>query len=955
MLPGAGYLALAIEALTQINQQAENPLSIESYTLRDVVFVSATVVPEDDTGTETMFRMQPVEGKSSKNRWHEFVSSCCSYGSWKETARGKIGLNVVRKNAQPKPPTSPDTHWQRAKHIDWLDKLRTLGFDLGPAFHHIDDIYISDTEHRARAEMSISNECGLVQAESRYLLHPTVIDACLQPSTATIHRGDLSAMRCGTIPTHVSEATLFVPSQQQLAERCDLQVWTSSPMGNRAFQSHMQLADKDGSLLLHISGERHVYYGAAVPLNMQGPMQQDLYLREDWKMDEDYIDQSSVASFDVVVEALIHKEPQATRTLCLDPTLIPSLLAAQSALLLTVAVTSQEHGNTLLDQYGRDQRLTVLELDPDSARTVPKTGPDYDLIVSSAENRLEPNGLVLIREMLAPSGRLVVENGKSIYSLDILQSAGFSEVSVQTLPDGWVLAKKSPVDRVDSRSGNGNTARKSAVLIYRDRPDLTLLSIARQTLEDAAWSVRCQPLSRRDSETAVTPHESVIIVDVELDRGALLATINDAELRGLQDLTETASSITWVTRGGLLDGDRPEYGMTAGAARVMRIEKGSRLDLVTVDYDTDAASEQRVVELLADILGRQQAAGVGHNGETEYIVRSGAVYISRLLPHSDVNGTFVADSGMTSTLRVQHDGSLPAVHGELDQVSGAVKYCLDGDEDQDFLRPDDVEVQVAAIGLTAVDGADDAGFLSHQLAGTVSRAGEEAVKLFPRGSRVAGFASSFNGRLGTVQRASSCHLFPLVDGNADIDMVAAASVPSTFTTAIYGLEELARVDVGENVVVIDGMGAVGWAAVQICRVLGANVVVVTSSRETERLLADSKPVGPSCKVLLWGCDGQEDEESCLRGSMHDVCTAWGGSIDAVLCSASVSETSTFENIGPCLSPVARIVVTLGERRGNSANGSKGLLLSSIPAIKGLSLFHFELKDMIERRPVAMAR
>jgi fibrillarin-like rRNA methylase len=76
----------------------------------------------------------------------------------------------------------------RGKHIDWINREKELGFDFGPTFHHISDIYTNGKTHTVRGNMKISRSCGIMEAESRYILHPTVIDACLQPFLALLHK-----------------------------------------------------------------------------------------------------------------------------------------------------------------------------------------------------------------------------------------------------------------------------------------------------------------------------------------------------------------------------------------------------------------------------------------------------------------------------------------------------------------------------------------------------------------------------------------------------------------------------------------------------------------------------------------------------------------------------------------------------------------------------------------------
>ena len=53
--------------------------------------------------------------------------------------------------------------------------------------------------------------------------------------------------------------------------------------------------------------------------------------------------------------------------------------------------------------------------------------------------------------------------------------------------------------------------------------------------------------------------------------------------------------------------------------------------------------------------------------------------------------------------------------------------------------------------------------------------------------------------------------------------VAAATIPVAFLTAVHGLEELARIEPGERVLVHGGAGAVGLAALQVALARGARV------------------------------------------------------------------------------------------------------------------------------------
>ncbi len=92
---------------------------------------------------------------------------------------------------------------------------------------------------------------------------------------------------------------------------------------------------------------------------------------------------------------------------------------------------------------------------------------------------------------------------------------------------------------------------------------------------------------------------------------------------------------------------------------------------------------------------------------------------------------------------------------------------------------------------------------------------------------------------------------------------AAATVPVAFMTAVYALEELARLEAGEVVLVHGGAGAVGLAALQVALNAGARVVATAGSpakraflREAEaELVLDSRDPGFADRLRAAGLTG----------------------------------------------------------------------------------------------------
>lgn len=921
MLPAAGYLALAIEAISQINSESELPLVIEDYTVRDVVLSTATVVPDDDVGTETTFSLRPMEGKleispsGKTSQWYEFVSSCHSYGTWKETARGRVGLNVKSRECQHEHHVLPALP-QSVAHIEWLNKVRTLGIGLGPAFHHIGRIYTDSKTYNVAGDMGINQSCGLMDDESRYVFHPTVLDSCLQPALELMHQGRLDDFRCGLIPTHFTEVTIFPPTAHQLANRCSVQAWSSN-LGNRSITSNVQLIGHDNELLVDITGYRGLQYRAAIPQEMQGNLQRDLYTKLDWKIDIDYLKWAGDARtlpddpILTVVDTMFHKDT-AARILCLDESVNLSRYPNLRSEIISLPESLQ---GAISAVYSGSRAQVFTNLNMAFRRPTEHEGA-YALIITPEMSMTEmgkADAIQRIRQSLATGARLIIPIGTGDVRdwSTVLKSSGFSGVDCM-LPGGIIVSTAVEAESFplfDDNSDDNN----AIVLVYRDAPGPLLFEVQKK-MARIGWTVRSESLG---SLQELSGERVILLADAE---GPLLHQLEHRHLDGLRMVTERAEFIVWVTCGGLLEGDRPEYGMTMGAARTLRHENRS-MHLVTLDFDVGGTSEARVADLIADIVVRQRQKGL--SGETEYCMKKGAVYVARLVPYRDLNRLFVPDSGETTTL---YQRARPTVRAEYKH--GALVYLTDDERVSEPLGPDEVEVHVVAMGITEADGADDSPFLNHGLAGTVTRVGRNVQGLDP-GTKVVGFSLD---RLATLQRTSVDLVHPL---RPESRLNEAASLPSAFTTAVYALEGLASIEPGDNIAIIDGMGPVALAAIQICRIVKANVILISSSTATEEFLRANTSYTPQHLISA----RQDGLCSRIRSAIN------GKRVDVVLSSISV-DGALIEECVRALAPYGKIV-TFGHAK------------RSIPLTYGSSTQtssnHFDLVDLIWRRPRTVAK
>ena len=154
------------------------------------------------------------------------------------------------------------------------------------------------------------------------------------------------------------------------------------------------------------------------------------------------------------------------------------------------------------------------------------------------------------------------------------------------------------------------------------------------------------------------------------------------------------------------------------------------------------------------------------------------------------------------------------------------------------LGPDEVEIEAHAAGLNfrdvmyaqglLADEALEQGFagpsLGLEVAGRISRCGASVTR-FQVGDAVLAFAgASFASHVVVPQRA-------LARKPAQWTFYEAATVPTVFFTVWYALKHLAHLQPGERLLVHGAAGGVGIAAIQVARMLGAEVYASAGNPE----------------------------------------------------------------------------------------------------------------------------
>lgn len=119
--------------------------------------------------------------------------------------------------------------------------------------------------------------------------------------------------------------------------------------------------------------------------------------------------------------------------------------------------------------------------------------------------------------------------------------------------------------------------------------------------------------------------------------------------------------------------------------------------------------------------------------------------------------------------------------------------------------------------------------LGHDIAGEVVEVGRGADLAL--GEYVFGMINDFAGRAYAEYAAVDAN--QLGRAPSSIDLRAAAAVPLAAQTALQGWRDHAEITAGQNVLINGASGGVGVFAVQIAKILGANVTAVCSHRNID--------------------------------------------------------------------------------------------------------------------------
>ena len=907
VFPAAGYFSMAIEAITQINEQSLSPVVIGGYTLRDVSIETALVTPDDDTGVEVLITLYPAaQGKSNHNdtkSWWDFSVTSVSADGPKRHMAGTIGLITGQADSQRPLPRPVPTFPQRASGTAWNQALRRVGFDYGPTFQDMEGIQFDGKTYAAASATNIRNVVGTMPEESRYVLHPASVDSCLQLMIVAVYAGRANAMPCGVVPLQVDEVSIWTPSDEQLSRpEAEAYSWITD-RGSRSFVGSNQLVGSDGQLVMQIKDMRCVSYEAALPQRLSDLAPPQPYGKMVWKQDIDSLIRSEDMDIATLVQLMVFKNP-GCRVLDVGGQNSQDLLDLMPDLRLTATATTAENVKELQEalmghpQVQTRQLLLCEDLEPQKLKPA-----SYDFVISHDVH--SGDELRRLRTLLETGGRIALPASSGLDD-DAYSAANLTILSLEA--GKYMVGTDFETD--DQGLSNGSGSHNIRIVHGQRKPSILPGVVA--SLKKRAFVTTVSSL-----QDPIDPGEHIIMIaDFE---EPLLPTISETDYIRLQDLLVKTGTLLWVTAGSLAAGKKPEFAMASGLLRAMKSEQAS-LNVTAIDFDLDTTSLETITEVIA--LRAEQQVQRKSSLEPEYWVSGPNTLISRLQPHRELNLAYTVEDNKTIPRPFK---AQEPIFGHL--RSGKVAFMQDARVEQS-LRPTEVEVRVELTGLNREDvmvitGVDYPSAFSREIGGVISRVGN-AVQNVSIGDVVIGF--SFD-KFATFQRVDECMVQRVKPNESLTELV---SLPMAYSAAIYGMEELARIKAGEKVLILSGSGLAGTAGLRIAQIRGA-IPYVTVSDASRVDLVQKRTSLPREQVIL------ENDLSSLESQSFDV-----------VFSSGWVDSSVAREAWRFIGPFGRFVDC-----GRKDMLTRGVL-DKLPISRGAQYLAFDMQGLYEFKPAVLS-
>ncbi|KAJ5101225.1 polyketide synthase [Penicillium angulare] len=846
VFPATGYLSMAVEALLQVcGIGMSRDLTEYSVTFQHVELLSALPIGDQEV-IELYTELSPREISSvtTFQDWYDFKIASVIGDTPTVRARGSIKLKAGSTSFDQRQLPHADCRLVSKSPQMWYESMHKSGQRYGPSFQHMKDILTPDTKGVLYAQAKLENlqpEFKSAQPSPRYFIHPAILDNVLQVGLIACAGGNLESM-AARIPQSFARITLRAPSS---AAQEAIIYSESTVTGFASNDMNLILLDSDKKPLFHLNRVKTVKYSGSEQLE---EVRHPLY-RFVWKPDVDHISTDaefaaalhhihlntdlgllpdSSKTIMMTMDLIIHKDP-ISDILFLSSDL--SLVAQVLSQVLRAQTAHRRFRCFYLGCYSSSGQLEVAELqryempfimESFSSFVTASSDQKFGVIVAGKEtqhlDRLAPYTDSFTRIINASRGhreslrsqKFVITHTlprRSASGVQILRPAPREDGSVYLPFDNVLLISRTPTHEHDDRLRDSLMADLSLPV---NKCELTKL------------------------ETAFIGSNTLVVSTVELQQD-VMARATLEEYTAIQNILAKPVRMIWISGSGLHDGSDPTRAVFHGLARTVMIEQPAT-EIFCLEVDP-YASPTNISDYVTRIIRQPE----GSRRDYEYLQSSSGLLVSRAVPDERMNDHFRRkDQGLAVLEPLGRVGPVSLFIPKPGQFN-SVQFAKTSKQG---LGPEDILVQVACIGLNAKDVYALAGKLELPAA-TCSC--EYTGKVLAIGSAVRDLAVNDNVVVGYPGHFSSHEVVPAhtcVKLHPGEDLRSFASVLVVFATALYALEHRARLQPGESILIHSAAGGAGVAAIQIARMIGADIFATVGTEEKKQYLVDNFGLRP---------------------------------------------------------------------------------------------------------------
>ncbi|ESU11810.1 hypothetical protein FGSG_05794 [Fusarium graminearum PH-1] len=598
-----------------------------------------------------------------------------------------------------------------------------------------------------------------------------------------------------------------------------------------------------------------------------------------------------------------------------------------------------------------DFKTLDVEGDPLKQGFQPET---YDVIVASnvlhATKQMDVT-MEHVRQLLRPGGSLIlVENSPkgAVIGLIFGTLSGwwahedeFREDTALMYREQWntilsrngfggihVARNSMMVSKAVPLLTNGHAVRNEQIVLINDTSNDGILAISKNiTLANVQ-------INESKWDQLDVSQDAVYLV-VDRAETPLLLDPQPQLFKTLNALLAAKAKILWVVIQDKSDPVSTAYkGVVTAVARVLRRESGNT-GFVTLDIRDPALDPEVTRQVVAETLQKcfwpkpQDQKSL----EPELAYEKGTVSIPRVLP----DNTFLKwarsswdASTVAETETTLHQGER-ALKLEVATTGLLSSLQFVGSDLPVDLGPSEIEVKSDAFGVNYKDlcvalgqtGSDTQ--MIGEFAGVVTAVGQDMSDLYQVGDRVMGFGAQPYSNLSRVNG------YLAYKTPSSISNTTAASVAYGFVAAYQCIKKLARLEQGQSVLIHSATGAVGQAAIQLARSIGADIFCTVGNREKRQFLVDTYGI-PEERIF-------SSQTGSFKSSIKRLTNSEG--VDVVL------NTSTGEMLRESLDCVKSLGVFIELGKSEIHKASQ---LSMAAFQKSITFNTFDLMTLATRKP-----